>query len=187
MDTVCASCGAPVRPGVIECEFCERPVSAEAAKNAIPCKQCRTLNAETAQQCIKCKAWVVVQCVFCNHLTRNDAAACLSCREPFMGAAERKAARDAQLRNQQYMNVAVAAAPLAGSLIGGLAGALLGGSSSHHHSPPSHRGSVGDAVFGDDSSSSAGESLRQSYSDDSGSVVDSIADAFSDDDDNNRG
>ncbi len=188
MDIVCTSCGAPARPGVIECEFCERPVSAEAAKNAIGCKQCRTLNAESAQQCIKCKSWLVVQCVFCSHLSRHDAPACMSCREPFMGAAERKAARDAQLRNQQIMNVAVAAAPIAGSLLGGVAGAFFGGSvgASHHSSD--------NTVWSDDSnrsSSSAGESVREMFSDDSSSsdsasVVDSIAEAFSDDE-NERG
>jgi len=200
MDTVCMSCGAPARPGVIECEFCERPVSAEAARNAVGCKQCRTLNVEHAQQCIKCKSWLVVQCLFCSQLSRHDAPGCMSCREPFLGAAERKAARDAPLRNQQIMNVAV---PIAGSLLGGVAGAFLGGSAassySHRHHPSSsspneHHHSMGNSVWNNDSdssTSSVGESVREMFSDDSssneGSVLDSIADSFSADDDNERG
>ena len=128
METVCSTCGAPAKPGVIVCEFCERPISVEAAQRAIKCKQCATLNAETAQQCTRCKQWLVVQCLFCSHVTRHDAPACGQCNEPFMGAAERKAQRDAQARHQQMFQVAGAVAPLASSLLGGVAGAMLGGS-----------------------------------------------------------
>lgn len=168
MDTVCSSCGAPAKPGVIVCEFCEHPYDAEAARRAIHCKRCQTLNVETAQQCMKCKDWLVVQCLFCSHLTRNDAPACARCNEPFAGAAERKAARDAQMKQQQMFQVAGAVAPIAGSLLGGVAGALLGnswssGPSSYgghtpHHGGHSQHHSMGEGFRSDDSSSSSSSS-----------------------------
>ncbi len=194
------------------CEFCENPVSPEAAKRAIGCKQCSTLNVETAQQCIKCKGWLVVQCLFCNAISRHDLPGCASCREPFAGAAERKAARDAQLRNQQLMQTAGVVAPIAGSLLGGLAGAFLGnsfggghssGSSSHHsyggssHHAGSHDTSDYRSDYGSNESSNdeRTSSMREMFSgdDDSSqsrgeSVVESLAESFrGDDDDDDSG
>jgi len=210
MDTVCSSCGAPAKPGVIMCEFCDNPINAEAAKRAIHCKQCQTLNVETAQQCMKCKGWLVVQCLFCNHLTRNDAPGCARCNEPFAGAAERKAARDAQVKQQQMFQVAGAVAPIAGSLLGGVAGAFLGNSfghsynsgpsygsnhSSNHyggHSNPTHHHSMGEGFRNDESSSSSsGSDFFGGTNDDAGSssrqesssggFFDSVAEAFTGD------
>ncbi|MGZ5968576.1 MAG: hypothetical protein ACXWP4_12980, partial [Polyangiales bacterium] len=129
MENVCQSCGAPARPGMVSCEFCENPVSAEAAKHAIGCPQCKTLNVDTSQQCMKCKAWLVVQCLFCNQLTAYTLPACRQCNEPFVGAAERKAQRDADLRRQQLIQTAGAVAPIAGGLLGAVAGAVLGNNS----------------------------------------------------------
>ncbi len=123
---VCQSCGAPARPGIVTCEFCEQFVSAEAARTAIACPQCRTANAGGAQQCVRCKSWLVVRCVFCERLSPYTSAACVACNEPFAGAMERKAQRDAELRRQQVLQTVGAVAPIAGGLLGGVAGALLG-------------------------------------------------------------
>lgn len=126
MDLVCQSCGAPAKPNLVECEFCEKPISADAAANAVPCPQCKALNAGGQQQCHKCKAWLVVQCVFCSHLSPHTKPACVQCNEPFAGAPERKAQRDSAQRNQQIMSAVGAVAPAAGGLLGGIAGAILG-------------------------------------------------------------
>ena len=201
MESLCTHCGAPARAGIIVCEFCENPVDIEAAKHAIGCKKCSTLNVETAQQCLKCKEWLVVQCLFCNQVSRHDLPACASCREPFMGAAERKAAHDAQLRNQQMFNTAVAVAPLAGSLLGGLAGAVFGGSSvqHHHHSSPSYASGSNDTssireAFG---GGEDGSSTRNAFASDDDnnqspgsrgeSIVESVAEMFGGDDDEEEG
>lgn len=154
------------------CEFCENAVSPEAAKRAIGCKQCSTLNVETAQQCIRCKGWLVVQCLFCNAISRHDLPGCASCREPFAGAAERKAARDAALRQQQLLQTAGVVAPIAGSLLGGLAGALLGnsfggGSSStdSYGGSSSHSDHSRDDYSSDDySSDESSSSMRERFS-----------------------
>jgi hypothetical protein len=177
MEHVCTSCGAPARPGIIVCEFCERPVSAEAAKNAITCRQCRTLNGETAQQCMKCKGWLVVQCVFCNQLSRHDASACASCREPFAGAAERKAAHDADRQRQQIFQTAGAVAPIAGSLIGGLAGAFLGNSFGHSSS-----GSHGHETHGWSSGASHTSHTRNDYTEQPNEGSSRMREMFSSDD-----
>lgn len=207
MDHVCNSCGAPARPGVITCEFCENPVNPEAAKRAIGCRQCATLNVETAQQCLKCKAWLVVQCLFCNAVSRHDLPGCASCREPFAGAAERRAARDAEVRRQQMLQTVGAVAPIAGSLLGGVAGAFLGSSFggnhsySHgqHHAPQHHHnmgGSYDNESYRNESSvDESTSSMREAFASDDDdsqsrgergeSIIDSVAEAFSDDDDSN--
>ena len=131
MDLVCQSCGAPAKPNLVECEFCEKPISAEAAAKAVGCPQCKTLNAGGQQQCHRCKAWLVVQCVFCSHLSPHTAPACLQCNEPFAGALERKAQRDSSQRNQQIFQTVGMVAPAAVGLLGGVAGALLGDRVAH--------------------------------------------------------
>ena len=131
MDLVCQSCGAPAKPNLVECEFCEKPISAEAAAKAVGCPQCKTLNAGGQQQCHKCKAWLVVQCVFCSHLSPHSSPACLQCNEPFAGALERKAQRDSSQRNQQIFQTVGMVAPAAVGLLGGVAGALLGDRVAH--------------------------------------------------------
>lgn len=186
MNAVCTHCGAPARPGIIVCEFCENAVDVEAAKRAIACKKCSVLNAETAQQCLKCKDWLVVQCVFCTRVSRHDLVACGSCSEPFAGAAERKS-------RQQMFNTAAAVAPLAGSLLGGVAGAFLGGafgssfgsSSGHSASSPSFSSdsSSSDSSGSAEDSSSVREMFSQSDAGQpsEGSLLDTLSESFGDD------
>ncbi len=192
MNNVCQSCGAPSRPGIILCEYCESPIDLEAAKRAIPCRQCSLLNVESAQQCMKCKQWLVVQCLFCAHVTPHTMPACRQCNEPFAGAAERRAQRDSQQQRQQMFNTVGAVAPIAGSLLGGVAGALLGnafGSSGHSHSGDHYSG--GHGHHGGSSDSWSGTSRGRD--DSSGGIFESVSESLSeviesdDDESNSRG
>jgi hypothetical protein len=126
MDANCSNCGAPVTPGLVSCAFCREPVSAEAAQNAIPCPACRKLNQWGATQCAACQAWVVVRCVFCDALSPHTSPSCLSCQEPFQGAMERKAARDAEVQREKTLETVSAVGSVAGSFLGALAGVALG-------------------------------------------------------------
>lgn len=123
----CQSCGAPAKTGFVKCYYCGRPLSAELARNAIPCPSCQELNVWGAQRCVKCEAWVVVQCVFCGAISPHTISACMNCREPFAGAPERKAAREAAAQNQQNMQTAVAVGGVAASFLGAVAGGVIGG------------------------------------------------------------
>jgi predicted RNA-binding Zn-ribbon protein involved in translation (DUF1610 family) len=127
MGIECETCGAPAQPGVLKCQYCGRPVSAELAKNAIPCPSCKELNIWGAQRCVKCQAWVVVQCVFCGAISPHTMSACMNCQEAFSGAPERKAAREAQIQQQQATQTAVAVGGVAASFLGAMAGGVLGG------------------------------------------------------------
>lgn len=131
----CQSCGAPAVPGLVMCRFCKRPVNAEAAEAAIPCPQCATLNVWGTMNCVQCRAWVVVQCVFCAQVSPHNQPACLSCGEAFAGALERKVACDNQMRNEQFAHnagiVGQVAAPFLGAVAGSMVGSYFG---SHHHS-----------------------------------------------------
>jgi hypothetical protein len=82
------------------CQYCGQAVSAELLRTAVPCPrgECRTLNAWGATRCLRCTSWIVVQCIFCGGLSPDNRSECLSCREPFYGAPQRKAARDARDR-----------------------------------------------------------------------------------------
>jgi len=134
MGITCENCGAPAQPGVLKCLYCGRPVSAELAKHAIPCPKCNEPNLWGAQRCVRCQDWIVVQCVFCGAVSPHNQTACLNCREPFAGAPERKAQRDAeaarQIRaqeQQQTTETAVAVGTVAASFLGGVAGGILEG------------------------------------------------------------
>lgn len=127
MGIECETCGAPAQPGVVKCFYCGRPVNEEIAKNAIACPACKELNVWGAQRCIKCQAWVVVQCVFCGAISPHTMSACMGCNEAFAGAPERKAARDAAVQSQQNVQTAVAVGGVAASFLGAVAGGVIGG------------------------------------------------------------
>jgi hypothetical protein len=80
-----------------------------------------------------------VSCIFCGHITPYNQPACLSCHEPFAGAAQRKAARDQQLQQQQTMQTVGEVAGIVGAI--GL-GVLAMESHQHYHpghaTPPHH-------------------------------------------------
>lgn len=101
----CANCGAPDGGDFVICRYCRQAVSAEAQAHAIPCPnpQCRALCRWGKQNCKACNAWLVVSCVFCGALSPHHVGSCLSCREAFAGAPQRKQAMLAQRQQQQDM------------------------------------------------------------------------------------
>lgn len=127
MGMTCENCGAPAQPGVLKCGYCQRPVSAELAKHAIPCPHCQEPNLWGAQKCVRCQAWIVVQCVFCGGVSPHNQTACLNCKEPFAGAPERKAQKQAQQQQAQNAETAAVVGNVAASFLGGLAGGIIGG------------------------------------------------------------
>jgi hypothetical protein len=124
----CENCGAPSRPGVLKCGYCGRPVSAEAARNAIVCPNpnCREPNLWGSKQCVRCGAWVVVQCVFCGGLSPHTMSECMNCKEPFAGAQERKAEQQAQSSRAQNLQTAKVVGGVAAGFLGALAGGVIG-------------------------------------------------------------
>lgn len=101
----CAHCGAPDGGETVICRYCGHAVSAEAQAHAIPCPnpQCRTLSRWGKQSCKQCNAWLVVTCVFCGTLSPHHVGSCLSCREAFAGAPQRKAQMHAHQQHRQNM------------------------------------------------------------------------------------
>jgi hypothetical protein len=142
----CRNCGAPHQPGHAVCHFCNTPLVDDLQTQAVQCPQCRTFNDWGATKCVDCGAWVVVKCVFCGNLSPHQLPACLSCKEPFAGAPERLAARNAEAEQQRTLQVV--------STVGSVAVGLLevAVESGHHHSHHHHSGlldAVGDAASGD--------------------------------------
>jgi phage FluMu protein Com len=151
MSQGCASCGAPAQPGVITCPFCGQIVAPEAAANAVHCPKCETLNAREAKLCSHCRSSLIVQCVFCQHVSPCDLEACASCGEVFAGSVERKAARDAEQQRAQTWNTVGQVAGVAGSLLGALAGVSLGGGDEpapRHHQAQQQSGGLFDGIGG---------------------------------------
>jgi lactobin A/cerein 7B family class IIb bacteriocin len=121
---VCASCGAPDDGELVLCRFCQHAISEDVLRRAIPCPSCGIKNRWGKQRCVGDGAWIVVSCVFCGALSPCNQPACLSCKEAFAGAAERRAARAEQQQQQELMSVAGMFAPAAGGLLGALAGSI---------------------------------------------------------------
>ena len=81
--------------GLVACKFCNTPFVRDIAAEAVQCLQCGTYSDIRMTNCVKCKAWVVVKCIFCGGVSPHHYPACAHCREPFSGAAERwQAAHD---------------------------------------------------------------------------------------------
>jgi phage FluMu protein Com len=145
---ICAHCGAPRAPGHGACTFCgtvfARAQQTSTQENVVPCPQCRTVNEWGAQKCVKCQAWVVVQCLFCSSLSPHHVPACLRCHEAFAGAPERFAQRQAAQQGQHRMQVMGTVGNVAASFLGAaVGGAFSGGGYRHegHHSHHSHHNS----------------------------------------------
>jgi hypothetical protein len=125
-ELTCRNCGAPTKPNEVVCDFCSAAVSQEAMQHAVRCPQCKHPVLEGTMQCTQCK--YVEQCLFCARVSPIGAQQCVQCNEAFVGMKERKAARDAQLRQQQMIRVGTEVAEVALPLVGSL---LSGGSSSN--------------------------------------------------------
>ncbi|MCC6647039.1 MAG: hypothetical protein IT374_15880 [Polyangiaceae bacterium] len=162
----CPRCGAPQKPGYALCPFCRAAYSEQAARHAIPCKKCGELSAWGQSRCVRCREWIVVQCLFCNNVSPHTVSGCLACGEAFQGMQARKAARDAEVSRQRTLQTVGAWGPVGASFLGSVAGAYLGSGGHHHHE---HHDWQDDGATG---SYDAG-------GDDGGSVFESVSDAFS--------
>lgn len=145
----CASCGAPDDGELVICRFCARAVSASAQQSAIPCpnQQCRTLCRWGKQNCTKCKAWLVVSCVFCGGISPHSVASCLSCNEAFAGAPQRKMQIEQQRQHRQNMQSAQVFGDLALGAAGIFGGVAIASAFDHHDT-----GSIFDSFDGSSTS-----------------------------------
>ncbi len=163
----CSNCGAPRAPGYAACKFCKTPYPAAAAApsagggshgppqqqmpSSIPCPKCGTHNEPTQQQCVQCKAWIVVQCIFCHAISPHNLPACLKCGEAFAGAPQRFAQRQSEAQSQQRMQMIGSVGSVAANVLGAAAGAAIGarwGSGGHHYNTyDHHHGGYGDRNY----------------------------------------
>jgi phage FluMu protein Com len=172
---ICAHCGAPRAAGHGACTYCgtvfARAQQTSTQENVIPCPQCRTVNEWGAQKCVKCQAWVVVQCLFCSSLSPHHVPACLRCHEAFAGAPERFAQRQAAQQGQQRMQVMGTVGTVAASFLGAaVGGAFSGGGYRHegHHAHHSHHNSSYDNNDGYNRNSNSDGGIFSAFTGDSG-------------------
>lgn len=95
MSSLCNGCGAADDGTSAVCKFCKQPYSQALVDSALRCPSCGTPNRGERTQCGACGGSLLVTCLFCDHASPLREAACLSCREPFAGAQERKSAQQA--------------------------------------------------------------------------------------------
>jgi hypothetical protein len=167
----CGNCGAPDDGEVVNCTYCRRPVSAEAAARAIPCPNpaCRTACRWGKQRCAACQGWIVVSCLFCGAISPHNAATCLRCNEAFAGAAQRKQ----QAQQAQQHQESMAAVGTWGHVAAAFAGAAVGGALGSHH--------TGGGYYSSSSSSSSSDAYAAPSSGDdyeASSLLDDVGDLF---------
>lgn len=100
----CETCGAPANAGLVACSYCETPYP--GAPRGIDCPTCGDDNRPHRMECATCGETLLRGCVFCGAASSIGVAQCGRCGEAFEGAAERKAARDAQQKQQQMLGLA---------------------------------------------------------------------------------
>ncbi len=125
-DGICDNCCAPKEPGLATCKFCGRPFVADLAARAVPCPQCKTYNDWGVTKCVRCDAWVVVKCLFCGCLSPHHMPACLRCKEPFAGAPERFAAKQAAAQQAQTLQTVATVGTVAATVLGAAAASGIG-------------------------------------------------------------
>jgi hypothetical protein len=154
----CTNCGAPDSGELVICKFCKQPVSAEAARTAIPCPnpQCRTLNRWGKQKCGHCQAWIVVSCVFCGAISPHNISNCMHCNEAFAGSAQRKAQIEQQREQQQNMQSASIWGNVAASFLGAAAGSAVSQSWHAHDGCSSYEGCSSPAIDSFDTADDSG-------------------------------
>lgn len=119
-ENACESCGAPRNPGLVACSYCEAPYP--GAPRGVDCPACGDDNRPHLVACASCGASLMKSCIFCGGATSLVHPACGRCGEAFAGAEERKAAREAQQREQQMMGLAQTGLSLLGQAAGSPAG-----------------------------------------------------------------
>lgn len=134
----CPNCTAPREAGLVTCKFCNTPFVRDIAAEAVQCLKCGTYSDIRMTNCVKCKAWVVVKCIFCGGVSPHHYPACAHCREPFSGAAERWQARQEAAQSQQRMQMISSVGGVAAAFLGAAAGAALTGDTSYSAGKHSH-------------------------------------------------
>lgn len=114
--TECATCGAATNPGLVACSYCETPYP--GAPRGIDCPHCGDDNRPHLAQCATCNGSLVRGCIFCGSASSIALAGCGRCGEAFAGAEERKAAREAQQKQQQMIGLAQTGLSMLGQAAG---------------------------------------------------------------------
>lgn len=179
----CPNCTAPREAGTVVCRYCKTALVRDVQSEAVQCPQCSEYSDIRATNCSKCKAWVVVKCMFCGGLSPHHFPSCAHCRELFAGAAERWQQRKDEGESAQRMQMLSSVGSVAAVFLGAAAGAALssdgiGSITATRHSHRRHDDG--------DSSSSSWTDVFSSNDDDSsggGNLSDTgISGIFSDDD-----
>lgn len=89
-----------------------------------------------------------MQCAFCGGLSPYNHTACLSCREPFAGAPQRKAAWDAEIARQRGLQTVRTVGGVAAPFVGAMAGGMVGGWAASHWGHPAYYGGGYGSGFG---------------------------------------
>lgn len=163
----CPNCTAPREAGAVVCKFCQTVLVRDVANEAVKCPQCGTYSDIRATNCTKCKAWVVVKCVFCGGVSPHHFPSCSHCGEAFAGAVERWQARKEQADSAQRMQML--------STVGGVAAAFLGAATGAALSS--------DGIGSDHTAHRHGRRRRRRDDDDSSSWTDAFTGDDDDDDD----
>jgi hypothetical protein len=101
---VCENCGAPPAAGLAACLYCKTAYAGVPV--GVRCHRCNAQNAAGNTTCPQCRTELTRACVFCQAVSSLDRPACVRCREPFEGAAERLQAREDARKRKEYMNLA---------------------------------------------------------------------------------
>jgi hypothetical protein len=102
--TKCDNCGAPHEAGLASCAFCDMPIVGRSP--GVRCPACSEVNTADRRSCAHCSHAFTKGCVFCGQVAFLTATACPGCNEAFVGAEQRKSAREAQQKQQQQMQMA---------------------------------------------------------------------------------
>src|SRR5262249_12976600 len=136
--------------------FCNTPFVRDVQTEAVQCPQCGTYSDIRVTNCTRCKAWVVVKCIFCGALSPHHYPACVSCHEYFACAAERGQARPQQAPAARRAQMISSVGGVAAAFLGAAAGVALteGGeyiAGKHEHRHSDESGSWTDFFSGDGS------------------------------------
>ncbi len=101
----CGECGAPRKAGLVACAYCQTRYP--GAPDGVSCPRCGDDNLPNMTRCATCASSLMQVCLFCAQASSILAPGCLHCGETFEGAAERKAQRVEQQRQQQLMGLAM--------------------------------------------------------------------------------
>jgi hypothetical protein len=112
----CENCGAPHEDGLACCRFCDVPIPGRGVGPR--CPQCGEMATADRKSCAAFNASFMKGCLFCGQVAFITATSCPKCMEAFAGAAERKKAREDQVKQQQMMGIAQQGVSILGQVAG---------------------------------------------------------------------